>query len=192
MVEAYPLAWPTGWERTKWPQRSNFHDHSMAYATSFLLEELRRLGARNIVISTNVELRKRDGLPYSGRRAPDDKGVAVYFQWEGESQCMPCDKWSRVECNIWAIAKSIEALRGLERWGAKDMVRASFRGFKALPEKASESKADYFAGCDTKQDVNKRFRSLSKTYHPDTGGDPEQFKELLRQYEMKMKDISIG
>lgn len=32
-----------------------------------------------------------------------------------------------------AIEKTIEALRGLERWGAKEMVNAPFRGFKALP-----------------------------------------------------------
>ena len=189
MVDAYPLAWPPGWNRTKWPERSRFHEHSMAYATGFLMEELSRLGATQVVLSTNVELR-RDGLPYSGRRKPEDTGVAVYFQWEGESQCMPCDKWSRVECNIWAIAKCIEALRGLERWGAKNMVKASFRGFAALPEHASQPKVNYFDGCETKEAVTSRYRLLSKEYHPDAGGDEEKFIDLTSAYERKLKELA--
>jgi hypothetical protein len=154
------------------------------------MEELKRLGATHVVLSTNVELRKRDGLPRSGRRMPDDRGVAVYFQWKGNSQCMPCDKWNRVECNIWAIAKCIEALRGLERWGAKNMVEASFRGFAALPEHASQPKVDYFQGCDTKVTVQKRFKNLSKLYHPDAeGGDKDKFIDMMKAYEKKVQDL---
>ena len=188
MVEAYPLQWPQGWERSKFTQRSRFDDHSLAYTRDILMDELRRLGATQVVISTNIALR-RDGLPYSGRRQPDDKGVAVYFQLQGESQCMPCDKWSRIECNIWAIAKCIEALRGLERWGAKNMVRASFQGFKALPEHASQPKVDYFQGCDTRETVKNRFNNLSKQYHPDTGGDQDKFIDMMKAYELKVQDL---
>ncbi|MHA1137992.1 MAG: J domain-containing protein [Candidatus Thorarchaeota archaeon] len=184
MVDAYPLQWPTGWVRAKFQRRSNFQDHSMAYATHFMMEELRKLGATSIVLSTNVQL-KRDGLPYSGRKPPDDKGVAVYFQLFGGSQCMPCDKWNRVECNLWAIAKSIEALRGLERWGAKEMVEASFRGFKALPQVATQPKVDYFSGCTTQDELRSRYKNLAKTLHPDQGGDGKQFVEMLKQYDIR-------
>jgi len=31
--------------------------------------------------------------------------------------------------------------------------------------------------------VNKRFRELAKTLHPDTGGDAERFIELMEQYQ---------
>lgn len=188
MVDAFPLAWPPGWNRTQYPKHSNFAKHSMAKATIFLLGELKRLGAKHIVISTNVQLR-RDGLPYSNRRSPTDAGVAVYFVLNGQNQCIPCDKWNRVECNLWAIAKCVEALRGLERWGAKEMVSASFQGFKALPEVASQPKVDYFAGCTTKEEVTARYRTLVKTYHPDHGGTNDQFVDLTNQYEIKRKEF---
>jgi hypothetical protein len=96
------------------------------------MNEIRKLGSKQVVISSNLELRN-DGLPRASQRAPTDQGVAVYFNLNGRSQCFPCDRWTTVEHNLWAIAKSIEALRGLERWGAKTMVDAAFRGFQALP-----------------------------------------------------------
>jgi len=185
MVDAYPLNWPTGWKRTQWPQPSRFGNHSLAYAMGYLMNELKRLGASHIVVNTNLTVRKTDGLPKSGQRQPDDRGVAVYFRLYNENQCIPCDKWNRIECNIWAIAKSVEALRGLERWGAKEMVKASFQGFKALPETATQPKVDYFSGCVTKDECKSRFRDLSKTLHPDQGGDGERFAEMLRQYDIK-------
>ena len=141
MVEAYPLQWPQGWPRTKFPERSKFYEKkqgswatevSMTKARAFLLGELNRLNASSVVISSNLELRQ-DGLPYAGRRRPQDCGVAVYFQLGGSDQCIPCDKWDRPEDNIYAIGKTIEALRGIERWGAKEMVNAAFRGFQSLP-----------------------------------------------------------
>lgn len=189
MVDAYPLQWPPGWNQTQYPKRSQFHDHSIARATSFLMVQLKMLGATNVVVSTNLALRKTDGQPYSRQRLPEDRGVAVYFRLNGENQCMPCDKWNRIEDNIWAIAKCVEALRGLDRWGAKEMVNASFRGFKALPAVATQPKVNYFDGCEDKTSVNQRYRLLVRTYHPDHGGDQEDFIELTRQYEIKLQEF---
>jgi hypothetical protein len=41
------------------------------------MEELRRLGATNIVVSTNVPV-KADGLLYADNKRLDDPGIAVY------------------------------------------------------------------------------------------------------------------
>ena len=64
-----------------------------------IVRELHLLGARNIVISTNIELR-REGLPDAGRPAPADLGVAVYFTYNGSEQCIPCDKWRTIRENM--------------------------------------------------------------------------------------------
>jgi hypothetical protein len=72
-----------------------------------------------------VQLRQ-DGLPYANRRAPSDTGAAVYFSYKGRQMCFACDKWQDVYDNIYAISKTIEALRGIERWGAGDMVEQAF------------------------------------------------------------------
>jgi len=131
MTEAYPLAWPAHWPRTQTQRRGPFKT-SFAKSRDALILELCRLGATNIVISTNLGLR-RNGLAYANQGQPDDTGVAVYFTLAGDQQCIPCDLWTLIQDNIQAIRKTVEALRGIERWGAKSMVKAAFAGFKALP-----------------------------------------------------------
>ena len=175
MTEAYPLQWPDGWPRTKYPQRSRF-DTSQAEAQGRLLDELRMLGATHVVISSNVPLR-RDGLPYANRRQPDDRAIAVYFILEGPQQCVPCDKWDKIKDNMQAIRLTISALRGLERWGAKEMVNAAFRGFRALPD---PDRVEWYKTLGvppgaTVQEIQGAFLSLAKKHHPDRGGDSDKF-----------------
>lgn len=182
MTTAFPLAWPTGWPRTPSHKRqpSRFSPGGLAKEAQEAIWELQRLGARNGVISTNIELR-RDGFPYSGRRAPDDPGVAVYFTYEGRQQCIPCDRWATVEENLRAIWKSIEALRSLERWGAKSFVDAAFTGFTALPGPASARAWWDVLGVSqwaTVEQINAAWREKAKTAHSDAGGSDAVMSEL--------------
>ena len=103
----------------------------MAQARSDLQAELDRLGATGILLSTNVEL-NLNGMPRGDRARPFDVGVAVYFQLKGRDTVLACDRWTRVEDNIVAIAKHIDALRGQERWGVGSIEQA-FTGYQALP-----------------------------------------------------------
>lgn len=191
MIDAYPLTWPQAWPRTLRPTYSRFQT-SHWEAVNGLLRELNLLGARDVIISTNIPLR-RDGLPYSNYRTPEDTGVAVYFNLNGEAQCIPCDKWNSVADNLQAIRKTVEALRGLERWGAKEMVNAAFRGFKALPETASTiipNEAWYdVLGVDpnaSKDEIRAAFKTKAKLYHPDAGGDDQEFARIRKAYEIGM------
>ena len=205
MVDAYPLQWPQGWKRTERRQRANFgearihagYDRKVREMTSFttvhkhLYGELHLLGAKQIVLSTNLQLRN-DGIPYANQKSPPDPGVAVYFIKDGKSECIPCDKWDRPEDNIKAIAKTIEALRGLDRWGSKDIVNAAFRGFQALPDYTNERppiipQQDFFADCIDRLEVRQKYLRLVRELHPDNGGDTSQFQEMLYQYERRMK-----
>ena len=173
MTEAYPLQWPDGWPRTPPHKRqpSRFSPGGLTDESRYIIWELERLGARHAVVSTNVELR-RDGLPYSSRRAPEDPGVAVYFLLDSRQQCIPCDRWSKVEENARATWKSIEALRGLERWGAKSFVDAAFRGFEALPPPSRDAWWDVL-GLPRHADreaAETAYRHLAKKAHPDAPG----------------------
>lgn len=189
MVDAFPLYWPEGWPRTKYPQKARFST-GQNRAQSAIVRELNLLGAKDIVISTNLEIR-RDGLPYVNQTRLDDAGVAVYFDREGNNQCIPCDKWSTVADNMQAIAKTIEALRGLERWGAKDMVDAAFRGFKALPESVIITEAPWYSVLGVEPDapasfIRNAYRDLVKKHHPDVGGDPKEFERIQQAYKRGM------
>lgn len=135
-MQAFPLQWPAGWPRTDHPERSRF-DTPMGVARDALLSELRLMGAKDIVVSTNLPIR-HDGQPYASAKAPDDSGVVVYFTRNNRQQCIPCDRWDQIKDNIQAIRKTVEALRGLDRWGVRQIVDAAFSGFVALSETVAE------------------------------------------------------
>lgn len=185
-VNAYPLQWPEGWPRTKSARSSNFAT-SMADARDSLLHELRLLRARNVVISANLLLRQ-DGLPRANQPEPMDRGIAVYFELKGQQRCIPCDKWARVQDNMQAIRLTVAALRGLERWGAKQMVDAAFSGFRALPSDAWWDRLGVDRNA-TRDQVTDAFRALVKIHHPDRGGDPEQFVKIKGAYDAAMREI---
>lgn len=194
MIEAYPLKWPRGWQRAEHKKQAKF-DTPLVKARDNLLYEMRLLGGKSIIINSNIPIRK-DGLPYATYREPMDPGVAVYFELGGQNQCIPCDCWNAVVDNLHAIGLTVAAIRGIKRWGTKEMVSATFKGFQALPEHTHEdtvtpaSRVDHFAGCTTIDDVKERRRNLAKDLHPDKGGDPEEFTEMMKQYDKKLMEIN--
>ncbi len=188
-VTAYPLAWPAGWERTRFVKMSQYADRSLADARDELIHEINLLGGRQLIISTNVELRK-DGLVASGRRQPVDKGVAVYFQRKGAPVAMACDKWSQVEDNIWAICLTVRAMRQIERSGATELLDRAFSGFTALPAPI-DSQWWVVLGISEKaspDEIKKAYRDLVKIHHPDAGGNREQFERIQAAYEAAVSD----
>lgn len=182
-MQSYPLDWPPGWARSRTKQFARFGDKTLNKAIDGLMHELSLLGANNIVVSANLAIRKSDGLPKSGQRQPEDRGVAVYFSLNKKPQCIPCDKWTTIEDNVWAIKKTVEALRGLERWGAKEMVNAAFTGFKALPETSGTINKPWWEilGLDSNTDLfhaEEKYRKLAFICHPDRGGSQAEMAEL--------------
>lgn len=201
---AYPLSWPQGWPRVKTPRSSAFgkpgryegsegsrnwirpRGHSMEEARSFLWAELSRLGAANGILSTNFKIRL-DGQPYSGQAQPGDRGAAVYFKLKGRDVSLACDKWDRVEDNVYAIAKHVEALRGQDRWGVGSIEQA-FRGYMALPETTASSEWWRPLGLPlnaSEEQVKQAYRVLALKFHPDNQqtGDAERFRAVQAAYE---------
>ena len=51
---------------------------------------------------------------------------------------------------------------------------------------ATDNNSAYFGGCDTKEQLDKRYRALCKIYHPDGElGDEEIFKTMKNEYEQR-------
>lgn len=144
MTQAYPLQWPDGWPRTPAHKRidgekfkrgdwKGGYKKPTTYETRVeLANELQRLGAKGVILSTNIELRL-DGLPYSNRRAPDDPGIAVYFTLSGEAMVMAQDQYRRVPDNIRSLTLAIAGMRQMQRHGGGTMLKRAFAGFAALP-----------------------------------------------------------
>jgi len=135
---------------------------------------------------------REDGLPYSNPGKIKDPGACLYFNLEKVDYCLPCDKWDIVEHNVWALAKHIEAMRGMRRWGVGTTHQA-FAGYKALEATTRRPWREVMgvAGTgDNREFIEAQFRSLSKVRHPDVpGGTHEAMAELNRAREEALKEV---
>lgn len=185
MTESYPLYWPEGRPRTPlWKRQRSRFNTGFGASVKLVIDELRRLGAKNSVVSSNVALR-RDGLPLSSAKRVDDVGVAVYFMYKDKQTCFACDRWDKVEDNIYAIAKTIDAMRGISRWGTGDMLDAAFTGFTALPAPKTDWKSVLSA--ETQEEAETSYKILVKKHHPDLGGSAEEFHKITQAIEAARK-----
>lgn len=199
---AYPLTWPAGWPRTPRHQREHgAFDGTLDRIRVALLKEINLivLGVAQaryytiksqIVISSNMPLR-RDGEIHAGAREPDDPGVAVYFERKKIRVCLACDKFDRVWKNLRAIQKTVEAMRGIERWGSSQLLDRAFTGFAALEHRTGPSCWETL-GLDAPAldeiQVIAAFREQAKAVHPDVpGGSEDAFRELNAA-----KDIALA
>lgn len=196
-ITAYPLQWPNGWPRTKYRKTSKFGTHiQFSRARDELLNELKLMGVTNnvvnikVVLSSNVPLRQ-DGLPYSGMANPQDPGVAVYFIYKGKNMVFACDTYLKVVDNLWAIRKTIEALRGMERWGASSMLERAFTGFEALPAPATWRDVLHIApGVNSLTAIRESYKRMAMEHHPDRGGTTEQMAKINRAWQEAEKELS--
>lgn len=190
MTEAYPLYWPENRPRTPaWKRERSRFATGFGAAVREAVDELRRLGARLPVVSTNVALR-RDGLPLASAKRVDDPGVAVYFTYKGKQTCFACDRWDKVEDNIWAVAKTINAMRGIARWGTGDMLDAAFTGFTALPPPATGWRQVLDLNGGGIEQAEAKYRELARRAHPDSGGSHEKMAELNAAIAQARKELS--
>lgn len=196
-ISAYPLQWPAGWPRTESDSRkygrfgtknrgsnnwSSSTDITISQALGRINSEIEsldgpgsswnRIDPATVVISTNLKVRRSDGLPASSQRAPEDPGAAVYFNMDGKNQSIPCDAYTNVAQNLAGIAATLAALRTLERHGSGIMEKA-FTGFEALPNPDKTTWRDvlgYPEGNDLAE-VKVIYRAKIRESHPDNGGD---------------------
>ena len=178
-AQAYPLQWPSGWPRARNRERASFgttgrnrygnrEPLTINEARQRLADELDRLGAIYVTLSTNLELRL-DGAPRSGQPEPTDPGAAVYFQLAGKPTTLACDKWDRAADNIAAIAKHIEALRGIDRWGVGTAAQA-FAGYQSLPAPEQWWQVLGVSERANRAEISIAYRKLANGAHPDKGG----------------------
>lgn len=200
-IEAFPLAWPAGYIKTKSRRSSSFRDATFARTRDGVIRELRLLGAKLPVISSNIPLRG-DGLPYSGyRETLPDPGISVYFQFKGKQMVLACDRYFKVTDNLRAIELTIEAMRGMERWGVSDMLERAFSGFAALPppvnQGGTQQEKSWWEILNVSREsdldyIESVYRWKMKKAHPDAGGKPEEAVLLNNAIASARNEKSFG
>ena len=156
MTEAFPLRWPDGWPRTPAARRSPGNQFGKVHTTyrdghsykskgrltpgvayDGLIAELQRLGAKNVVVSSNVPTRLDGSMRANAAdRRYDDPGVAIYFSLKSRATVMAQDAYLGIAENMRSLSLAIDAMRSLERHGGGTMMTRAFDGFAALPPPA--------------------------------------------------------
>ena len=195
-AEAYPLQWPDGWPRTPSYRRENDNRFggrggiTVGRARDQLMDELRRLGATNIVVSTNVPV-KADGLLYADNKRIDDPGIAVYFKFKKKSLVMARDAFTSVAGNLRTLGLAVEHLRGLERHGGSFMFEKAFTSFLAIapPNWKKPWRQVFGVKPEWQGDVTALFREKARERHPDAGGSDTLMAELNVAYEEARQEL---
>lgn len=156
--------------------------------TVTLLErELAHLDARNAIFQIAVGERdlRLDGMPRANAR-PDHPGVILAFDSKHGPIKFAVDTYTSWEDNVRAIALAMEALRKVDRYGVTKRGE-QYTGWKALP--ASTDPADSLQTREQAQSyLDEHYggdlrRALMET-HPDRGGDPAEFRRVMRAKEL--------
>lgn len=189
-AEAFPLTWPDTMPRASTKADSRFKTPLSAALKNvrgslglFATDTNKRV--ESLVISSNVTL---------GVERPADPGVAVWFVWDGMQVCIAVDRYAKVEDNLQAIHHIVEARRTEMRHGGLHIVRATFRGFTALPAPKRRTWREvlgYPSGAAPNADnIDSAYRRLAKARHPDTpGGSHDAMTELNTAKSEALKEI---
>ena len=176
-IPAYPLQWPSGFPRTREPERSQFKTQ-LSSAVKNVQTSLRLFGqdagisVDEIVVSSNASV---------ADHTPADTGVAVWFTWDGNQHCIPVDRYAKIEDNLQAIHHIVEARRVELRHGSLALVKASFTGFLRLegPGKSWRDVLDVPGNEYDLETVRKQYKKLASLRHPDKpGGSTAAMTEL--------------
>lgn len=152
--------------------------------------ELWHLGpaSRNADAVLQIAMREQDfrldGMPCANS-APEHPGVILNVESTKGALSFPCDRFTRWQDNLRAIALGLEGLRRLDRYGitAGSQQYTGWRQLDSGPAPSSTADAEatlrLFGGRkadgETVRDV---YRRAVKATHPDRGGRREDFERV--------------
>jgi len=190
-------AWPDGMTVApirEWPglltarrQRSNF-SASWSATLSLLNSELRHLGAREreLLVAIRPEDFRLDGKPRANAKQ-EHPGVILSFDAKVGHLSYAVDTFDRWQDNVRGIAKSLEALRMVDRYGTTKHGE-QYRGFLALEATAAPAgfeTADHaltwlarLADVSALGEPRAILRLAKRVAHPDLGGDAATFRRV--------------
>jgi hypothetical protein len=182
--------WPGAMTRRR--TRSQFSARN-ADRLELLTRELRMLNAKNIELLVAIDAGqfRLDGKPRAGAKS-DHPGVILSFTSSVGPLSYPCDTYDRWEDNLYAIARSLEALRAVNRHGVTKRGE-QYRGFLPIESGAvapdpfhdAASAVEWISRLLDRHEVSHAVegvdpmalvRIAQRLTHPDHGGDANDFR----------------
>lgn len=88
-----------------------------------------------------------------------------------------------------AFEKLIPRIDQLDK--VKNKIEKQVQQIRENKEAKTAVAAGFFSGCDSTEKLEKRYKALCKTYHPDAeAGDEETFKLMQDEYENRKKELA--
>jgi len=171
-------AWPG--ELTRGRRRAQFSAR-WGQTIQLLESELTHLNARQAVFQVTLEERdfRIDGTPRA-RAQSHHPGVILAFNSKFGPLKYAVDTFDNWQDNVRAIALAMEALRKVDRYGVTKRGE-QYTGWKALP--VSTDAADAVATREQAEALLAGYGGITaalKATHPDHGGDPDEFRRVMR------------
>jgi len=191
-TRSYPLYWPEGWPRAKSYQikDARFGDHTVKQGRDVMADQVRLFGGSNLIISSNLAL-TQDGNPRLNQKQPSDRGMAIFFERDKQPMALACDIYTTVEDNLWALCRTLDALRQIERDGSPSLINRAFKGFAALPDPNDRKWWEVLNVPETASDeqIKKSYFDKARQYHPDNKetGDEALFRQVDEAFQLAMR-----
>ncbi len=182
------------------PEKRRRSPFSAQYSKTLklLATELQHLGASNIVIEANCDARmiRQDGQLRSDARL-NSPGIVLSFDSKNGPMRFPCDRFVNWDCNLRAIALTLEHLRAVDRYGVTQHAE-QYSGWTALPDrrKDEQSRADAvtwlkgkaFDVLGLRDVIDANLPAIAKQLkvhlHPDRRASDVEFKQLMSAIEV--------
>jgi len=165
---------------------------------NLLESEMTAVSAKDAILTAFIPKNqiRADGWPLSSAKAAGP-GLILSFTSNGQPREFAADHYDDWKDNLYAVAKTLEALRGINRWGGASSGK-QYAGFSpvlapdaqpmpasfASSQSAAVFLADHAEGWSAGQILNNSlvlksaYNAASIKLHPDTGGTHEGFVQL--------------
>lgn len=169
---------------SKPPAGNRYSQFSASFAKTMklLTRELEMLDASNIIVELDVEERhiRMDGYPRADARIGHPAVAVTFESVHGPLRYATCEFTSWTD-NLRAIALSMEALRGVDRYGVSKRGE-QYQGYKAIP--VSTDPADAIQTKEQAAEFLSQWggdvRAAVRATHPDHGGNETEFRKVIR------------
>lgn len=113
-----PLSWPQSIPVTPRAQQRSDHGFSpsltLIEALNFLDEEVKGAGFGDTVLYIDIEQPMVERL---SKRLGNRTGACLHIKYQGQGYIFTCDRWQKLEHNIYALHLAFRQWRNMERWG---------------------------------------------------------------------------